>query len=136
MINARFTLRSCLLVSALALIGCTTVVRPPKVPRDDPYSPQQIHVDSDELRRDTAVGRPVVTRDETGLLHVTIPIRSAIDQTLYVDYWISFFDRDGQPISKLGPLTKTLQANTPDSISVISTSPRAADFQLDLRYAR
>lgn len=125
-------------IVSLALTGCGDgTVHAPIEPRADPYLPQQIHVDSDTLRRDTAVGAPIVSRDPAGLLRVSVPIRSAIDRTLYVDYWIAFFDEQGHRIDrKLGPFTKTLQANTPDLIEVNSTSPRAADFQLDLRYAR
>jgi hypothetical protein len=129
-------LNSFLILAALSITACSTGVNPPKVPRADPYSPMQIHVDSDALRRDTAVGTPIVTRDDAGnLVHVTVPIRSAINKTLYVDYWVSFFDRNGQRLSKIQG-QKTLQANTPDSIEFNSMSPRATDFQLDLRYAR
>ena len=67
---------------------------------------------------------------------MTIPIRSAIDKTLYVDYHVTFFDRTGTPIERFGPFTKTLDPNTPDRIQVNSTTPRAADFQVDFRYAR
>ena len=121
--------------TALFLSACTGV-NPPKQPRMDPYSASQIHVDSEELRKDTAVSEPIVTRDDSGnLVHVTVPIRSAINKTLYIDYWVSFFDRNGTRLSKIQG-TKTLQANTPDSIEFNSMSERATDFQLDLRYAR
>jgi hypothetical protein len=115
-------------IGLLALFGCSGV-NPPKLPRADPYTPQQIHVDSEQLRRDTAVGAPLVARDEAGLLRLTLPIRSAINKTRYVD-------RSGAPMSKVGPITKTLQPNTPDSISFNSVRPGAEDFQVDLRYAR
>lgn len=118
--------------------GCTEGVRAPIEPRMDPYTPAQVHIADPQLRRDTAVGTPVVTRDEAGgLVFVTVPVRSAINKTIYVDYYVTFFDRNGQPIGgKLGPFTKVLQPNTPDSVTVNSTSPRAADFQVDFRYAR
>ncbi|WP_428940305.1 DUF1425 domain-containing protein [Fontivita pretiosa] len=119
----------------LLLAGCG--VRAPIEPRADPYLPKQIHMDSQRLRKDTAVGTPIVARDQSGLLVVTVPIRSAINKTLYVDYTVTFFDRNGNPIgNKLGPFTKTLDPNTPDSITVNSTSPQAADFQISFRYAR
>ncbi len=134
MINTKLlTLLAALLITA----GCQTGVRPPVVGRQDPYQPQQMHFATDELRRDTAVQEPVVDRDENGLLRVTIPIRSAIDKTLYVDYRVSFFDRNGQPLGEhVGWFTKTLEANTPDRITVTSVTPRAADFQVDFRYSR
>ena len=91
---------------------------------------------SERLRRDTAIGTPNVARDENGLLFVTVPIRSAINKTLYVDYRVTFLDQTGQVVSRHGFFTKTLEPNTPDQIVVNSTSPRAADFQIDFRYAR
>lgn len=118
----------------LLLAGCG--VRPPIEGRADPYRPAQIHFDSEQLRIDTAVGTPILARNESNVLVVTIPIRSAIDKTLYVDYRVTFFDRTGVPIERYGPFTKTLDANTPDQITVNSTSTRAADFQVDFRYAK
>ncbi len=121
---------------ALALVGCTNK-NPPIQPRQDPWGRSQIHMTSEDLRRETYVDQPIVTRDDAGnLVHVTVPIRSAINKTLYVDYYVTFFDRNGQPISRLGPFTKTLQANTPDSVTFNSVSARATDFQVDFRYAR
>ena len=120
----------------LLLLGCD-YVRPPIQGRQDPYVPAQMHFDSDTLRRNTAIGTPVVTRDPAGLLFVTVPIRSAINKTLYVDYRVTFLDQSGQIVGqRLGPFTKTLEPNTPDQIVVNSTSERAADFQIDFRYAR
>ena len=136
MINSPFHLRSLLILGAVSLSACNNGVRPPKLPRADPYSPQQIHVDSERLRRDTAVEPPIVTRDDSGnLVHVTLPIRSAINKELHIDYFVSFFDRNGTRLSKIQG-QKTLLANTPDSIEFNSMSPRATDFQVDLRYSR
>ncbi len=118
------------------LVGCNETVKPTIQGRNDPYQPQQMHFASEELRRDTAINQPILARDDAGNLFVTIPIRSAIDKTLYVDYRVTFFDRNNQPINQTSWFTKTLEANTPDRITVNSTTPRAADFQVDFRYAR
>jgi hypothetical protein len=124
-----------LLPVAAALVGCA--VNPPIQPRQDPFLPSQIHVDSQELRDDTAVGTPNAHRDDAGILFVTVPIRSAIDKTLYVDAYVTWFDKNGQPIGeRLFVKTLTLDPNTPSSITVDSTTPRAADLQVDFRYAR
>jgi uncharacterized protein YcfL len=123
-----------LLLPVLMIAGCG--VRPPIEPRQDPYAPGQVHVTSSELRRHTAVGAPVPARDESGLLYVTVPIRSARNQQLHVDYRATFFDRNGQEIQRTGWMTKVLAPNVPDQIQVNSTSPRAANFQVDLRYAQ
>jgi hypothetical protein len=117
------------------IVGCS--VNAPIQPRMDPYSPSQIHMDSDQLRSDTAVGTPNAHRDDSGILFVTVPIRSAIDKTLYVDCYVTWLDKNEQPIGdRMGPKTITLDPNTPSSVTFNSTTPRAADFQIDFRYAR
>jgi uncharacterized protein YcfL len=128
--------RLLLIPAMLAFTGCA-FVKPPIEGRLDPYVPAQVHLDSDALRRDTAIGAPVTTLNESGLLSVTLPIRAASNKTLYVDYRVTFLDRSGTPVGPtLGPFTKTLEANTPDRIVVVSPTPNVNDFQIDLRYAR
>jgi hypothetical protein len=129
-------MRFLLISVALALVGCDNIVLPTVQGRNDPYDAKQVHFASEELRRDTALGRPTLTRDKSGLLFVTIPIRDATDVRLYVDYRVTFFDETRQEISKTSWFTKTLESRTPDQITVNSTSPNAADFQVDFRYAR
>lgn len=120
----------------IGTLACNEV-KPPIQGRADPYDAQQVHFATEALRRDTAVGTPMPSRDDTGnILYVTIPIRSAINKTLYVDYRVSFFDKTGQLLNQTGWLSKTLEANTPDRIQVNSLGPRAADFQVDFRYSR
>lgn len=120
----------------LAFAGCS-FVKPPIEGRLDPYVPAQVHLDSDALRRDTTMGAPITTLNESGLLTVTLPIRSATNKTLYVDYRVTFLDQAGTPVGPtMGPFTKTLEANTPDRIVVVSPTPNVKAFQIDLRYAR
>jgi hypothetical protein len=128
--------RLLLIPALLAIVGCNHV-NPPIQGRADPYAPSQIHFDSNALRRDTAVGTPATALNESGLLTVTIPVRSAINKTLYVDYRVTFFDPTGTPVAPtMGPFTKTLDANTPDQIVVTSPSRQATNFLVDFRYAR
>lgn len=128
--------RTLALLVPLLILGCNTV-RGPIEGRADPFVPPQVTFASGDLSKSTAVGVPNLQRDDAGnLLHVTVPIRSAINKTLYVDYKVSFYDAGGGVLSETGWMTKTLEANTPDSISVNSTSDRAADFRLALRWAR
>jgi hypothetical protein len=119
-------------LSALA-IGCADTVKPPILAREDSYQREQIHLTSLDVRRHTAVEAPILSRDDAGLLFVTVPIRAATDQKLYVDYRVTFFDRTGVVLNQTGWLHKTLPPNIPDQITFNSTSPRAADFQMDLR---
>jgi hypothetical protein len=121
----------------LALVLASGCVKPTIEGRQDPFPPSQIMFASKDLKDKTAVGAPVVSRDETGgILHVTVPVRAATDLQLYVDYRTTFFDRNGQQISQTGWSRKTLAPNVPDRIVVNSMGPNAADFQIDLRYAQ
>ena len=116
-----------------AMAGC---VKPPIEGRLDPYTPSQIHFASKELRNETAVGTPNLTRDDTGnILFVTVPVRAATNKELHVDYRVTFFDKNGQTLNQTGWFVKTLTPNVPDSITVNSSGARAADFQMDFRYA-
>jgi len=118
------------------LAGCSDV-RPTYVGRADPYSPRQIQFTSDDLQNATAVtGPPIVSRDPYGYLHVTVPIRSAVDQDLHVDYQTQFFDSTGARIDMSEWHTVTLPANTPFSVSDVCTSPTAMDFQMTFRYSK
>ncbi len=122
---------------AVALFVSTGCVKPPIEGRQDPYAAPQIAFASKDLRNNTAVDTPSVSRDEAGgILHITVPIRAATNKQLYVDYRTTFFDRNGQQISQTGWTRKTLAPNVPDRIVVNSMGPSAADFQLDLRYAK
>ena len=128
--------RTLALLIPLALLGCNTV-RGPIEGRADPFVPPQVSFADKDLANSTAVSAPNLQRDDAGnLLHVTLPIRSAINKTLYVDYKVSFYDAGGGVTSETGWMTKTLEANTPDTISVNSTNNRASDFRLALRWAR
>jgi hypothetical protein len=122
---------------ALALFVVGGCVKPPIEGRLDPYTPSQIHFASKALRDDTAVGTPNLTRDDTGnILFVTVPIRAATNKELHVDYRLTFLDKNGQVLSKTGWFTRTLAPNVPDYIEANSNGARAADFQMDFRYAQ
>ena len=118
-----------------AIVGCG--VKKPFEGRHDPYPPGQISIASQMLQDNTAVGTPTASRDEAGnILFVTVPIRSTRNEQMYVDYRVTFFDKNGQQLSQSAWLTKTLTPNVHDSIQVNSMSARAADFHVDFREAR
>lgn len=123
-----------LLVGLLLGVGC---VKAPIQGRADPFPSNQINFAEEDLRRNTAVGTPVVNRDSEGqILFVTIPIRAASNLQLYVDYRVTFLDAFGQVVWQSGWFTKTLTPNVFDQIQVNSPSPRAAEFRVDFRYAK
>ncbi len=123
-----------ILLGLVVLSGCG--VEPPLQGRQDPYPPPQITFVDGDLRKMTPVGMPILTRDEGGLLHVAVPIRADTDRTLFIDYRATFVDRNGQLLSQSSWLPKVLSPHVPDQIMVNSMSPRAADFQLDIRYSK
>jgi uncharacterized protein YcfL len=129
-------LKLSLLLTALALVGCKHV-NPPIEGRDDPFRSPQVTFADASLRDDTAISPPRLQRDDAGnLLHVTLPIRSAVNKTITVDYKVSWYDRAGAVLSETGWMAKTLEANTPETITMNSTSDRAADFRIALRKAK
>ena len=124
------------LTMLLASSGCSTPVKPPIVARAEPYQRDQIHLESEDLRVHTVVEPPILSRDDAGLLYVTVGMRATTDQKIYIDYRATFFDRRGQVINQTGWLHKTLPANIPDQFVVNSTSPLASYFQIDVRYSQ
>lgn len=125
-----------LIPAAIAIAGCNQV-RDPIQPRQDVYragSPEQIFLDSTDLRNDTAVDTPQVYRDQFGLLHVTVPIRSVINRQLYVEYRAIFFDSAHQEIDRSPWQDKALPANVPENVTIVSRTPNAASFQVHFRY--
>jgi len=118
----------------LLAAGCNNVVRPPIEPHADPYAARQIHFNSYELQRDVVVGDPTTSRDDAGILHIIVPVRSIIDRQLYVQYRVTFFDRNHNIVNQIGWTDKTLTANTPDQIDANSTSAAAVDFHVDFQY--
>jgi uncharacterized protein YcfL len=125
-----------LIPAALAtalLAGCHPVNKPIEG-RNDPYDRQQVMYAEETLKNQTAQGKPVATRDASGLLFVTVPIRSAINKHLEIQYRFTWFDQNGQVINPGAAwVSKYLTANVPDQITGNSTTSRAAEFQLDIR---
>ena len=119
-----------------AIYGCNT--QPPIDARQEVYAPKQIQLADEDLRLNTRFEKPRVTRDPAGLLFVTVPMRATINETLYVQYRATWLDDNGQPLPG-SPTTwfdKTLNPRVFESITINSTSPRAEDFVIDVRYAR
>lgn len=134
-------LSAAVVMSALVSLGMSAGgcerVKAPIEGRNDPYGIPQINFTDNELRRRTAVQKPMVSRDESGnLVHVTVPIRSTSKRQLSVEYRTTFFDANGATISSTTWFPKTLAPNVPDRIQVNSTNERAADFQIDFRPAK
>ena len=120
---------------ALALAACNPVP-PPIEGREDPYGRRQIMFDSTEMKNRTSVGSPQPSRNEAGILFVSVPITATTDKPLDVEYRGTFYDGTGRVVNQTTWFRKRLTPRTTDSIVLNSTSTRAADFQIDFRKAR
>ena len=122
---------------ALPILAMVSCVKAPIVGRADTYTSDQVNFVDEDLRDHTAIGRIKLSTDESGLLHVDVPVRATTDLQLYVDYRVSFVDQNGISLgAPTGWITQTLPPNTFSDILVNSSSPRARDFHMDLRYAK
>jgi uncharacterized protein YcfL len=124
------------LLPLFALFGCHNI-NPPIEGRADPYAPPPVEFSDSDLREQTAIGRIVVTRDASNLLHVDVPLRSTTDLQIIADYRVTFLDQNGVPLAPpTGWTAVTLPPNVFQDIQVNSPTTRATDFRIDLRYAR
>jgi len=129
------------LVGAMMLAaGCANEPPGYREGRAERYAPPQVQItglDAYDLQRSTVIDRPQTSRDQANLLFVTVPVRNTSDQVLHVQYRYNFLDEQGRPLPEnIAWNRKTLEPGSTERITFNSTSPRAADFQMDLRYSR
>ena len=122
------------------LAGCNSV--PPYTEaRAERFGPPQVQLtgpDRGELQENTVFDRPIVQRDAADLLHVTVPIRNTGRQVMHVQYKVAFLDASGAPLPgyPTGQFRAQLEPGAWTPIKFNSTSPRAENWQMELRYAR
>ena len=123
-----------LAASALLAAGCTD--NPPMYGRADTFARTHLQFGDGLLQDSTRVDPVSASRDQFGLLHVTLDIRSTTDKQQYVDCFIQFY-RNGVPVGdKIGPKTVTLMANLPATIAFDASPQPADDYVVSLSYAR
>jgi hypothetical protein len=127
-----------LLFAILAVAGCGTVELNPTPARGDRFTADHVVFSGqDDLVDHVAIGNIVRTFDSSGILHVTIPARATTPDDLYVDYRLTYFDENHNPIDvPTAWQTKTLHSNIFEYIQANASSAQARDFQLDFRTAR
>jgi hypothetical protein len=127
-------------VIAGLVTGCNDI--PPYTEgRAERYSPPQIQLvgpDKEDLRAKTVIDAPQQLRNDDDLLFVTVPIRATGDKVLHTQYRVTFFDASGAalPGGPTGWLRKVVQPGASTPIKFNSTTHRAVQWQLELRYAR
>ncbi|MEL7240455.1 MAG: DUF1425 domain-containing protein, partial [Planctomycetota bacterium] len=97
--------------------------------------PQQVYITPKRLSSLMRFGDIRTTRDQTDLLYVTVPLRATASRRQLIEYRFTFFDETGTPLPGGAWQTEDLEANVQEVIRGNSTSPRAADFRLDIREA-
>jgi hypothetical protein len=127
-------------VSAAALTACNDI--PPYTEaRAERYAPPQIQLvgpGKEDLRTSTVIDQPIQNRNEDDLLFVTVPVRATGDQVLHVQYRVTFFDATGMalPGGPTGWFRQTVQPGAWTPLKFNSTTHRAVQWQMELRYAR
>lgn len=118
-----------------SLAGCQRVKRPYDA-TGDPYARNQIQLADKELEGRLAFEPPRISRDDAGLMYVTVPARAATNRPQIVNYRFTFFDESGRPLPGGEYQRADLESNTTSFLQGNSTSPRAKDFQIEIRLAR
>jgi len=122
------------LAMGLSLLAACTQDNAPAYGRAEKYDRTHLQFGDATLEGNTRVDPVQATRDQFGLLHVTVPIRSTCNWEQYVDGSITFL-RAGQFVEKLGPKPINLAPNAFDTILFDSTQP-ADDYFISLDYAK
>ena len=123
-------------IFGLMMVIAAGCVNAPIEGRAEPYSIPQISFADADLANSTSVSPPQMKR-ENGILYVTVPVRSASDYDLHVDYKVAFTDQSGAVIYESGWTGgTTVPRNSWTYIRFNSPSANAADFHLQLRYAQ
>jgi uncharacterized protein YcfL len=122
------------------LAGCAQNPPAYREGRAERYSPPQVQITgigAEDLQFSTVIDRPQTWRDPSNILYVVLPVRNTSEKVLHVQYQYNFLDAQGAPLPEnIAWNRKTLEPGATERIKFNSTSPRAADFQLNLRYAR
>ncbi|HZL35718.1 MAG TPA: DUF1425 domain-containing protein [Tepidisphaeraceae bacterium] len=122
-----------MIFAALMVVGCNQP-RGPIEPNAVAFgNSRQIYADSYKLKEQTNIDEPPrMTKDQFGLLHIMVPVRSTIDRPFTLQYRVTFFDRDHQVASQQNWSDLAMNPNTPERIETASSGP-AEDFEVDLR---
>ncbi len=121
------------LATMMAVGGCTDPIPAYQDPLPD-YP--QVHVEAYLLQNLIRVQTPIVSHVGAGQLQVAIPVRNLADNDLQLDYIYYFYDARGALIAP--PSSRQFVQVPRKGISQIeftSLSP-AADFRVEIRYAK
>jgi uncharacterized protein YcfL len=123
---------------ALLVAGCGPHDVEPTPAAADKFAPQQIVFSGEDDLSQHLRFQPITrSYDSAGLMHIVVPVRNTVDMDATIDYRVTWLDENHNPVDTATAWqTKTLHSNVFEYIEANSASPRARDFQMDLRYAK
>jgi len=125
------------LLAGLTLAGCNTDTSVIGAEYDDARSYPNITLSQPTLGDALGFQDPKVTRTENDLMHVSLPVRARSNEELHVEYMVTWFDAEGQPLRpRTSWNTLRLEPRQPSYIAVTSTSSEAVNYNLQFRWAR
>ena len=137
-VNGGRTVRSSAMAALVvaAIAGCQKPYTGPYEAQYDEYQPYPtVTLSQASLREAIRITEPRVERLSDGLLLVTLPLRSASDEPIHVEWRIEFLDKRGVPIEpRMNWRPLRLEPRQPESISAGSTSGDAENYNVQLRW--
>ena len=123
------------------LIGCQPRYGTPSAGLGDPWpapaNDPQITVLAPELRKWLRFHPARIDRDAERPMQVEVPVRNISDRQYLVDYRILFFDGDDLAVNPtMGWRFVAIDANQTARLTAGALSPEAADYRLEIRWAR
>ncbi len=129
-----------LLAAGLFALGGCKGVEPPARGRADVTEHTKVFFSKEQgerLRESTAILGDRIDVDQFGLLTVVVPIRSAVDRTLYLEYQYELYDAGHRRVEgPIGWIPLTLEAGSPGTMQFTATNPQAVDYRATVRFAR
>ena len=96
-----------------------------------------ITLQSPELQRSLGFQEPVVSETESGLMRVTVPVRSRRNQEIHLQYKVIWLDADGNPIRpEMNWRYRRMEPLQPAYLSASATSETAENYNMQIRWGR
>lgn len=134
------TIATALTIASLTFFTGCKGVEPPARGRADVTEHTKVFFSTEQgqrLRESTAILGDRLDLDQFGLLTVVVPIRSAVDRTLYLEYQYELYDAGGRRVEgPIGWIPLTLEAGSPGTMQFTATNPQAVDYRVTVRFAR
>lgn len=126
-----------LVLFGLAAAGCSSGNSDvPPMTQGDRFAPQQVMFADRELADSIRIGQ-VTKSFDAGVLHATVPLRSATEYDQTVQYQFVYFDENHTPIDlPVGWTDVSLNANSFQFVTGTAPGPQAREFQVTFRGPR